>query len=246
MSLFSYHRRAPGVPWLQVFIAWGIMQYTVRLVVTLLYRLRLEGRENLRETGPMIYVCNHQAYLDPPVVGTLLCRRPCVILGRASLFRYRISAAFFRFIFTIPLNQKRGGEALRAAVQELEAGRCVLLFPEGARTRDGRMNRFRNGFLHLVKKTRAPVIPIALEGAWDVQPPGRIFPRPWGRITLRAGTPIPADELLQRETNEAAEYVRQSVDRMRLEIRHQMRQRTRGRYPRESVGDDPAPDLSPR
>jgi 1-acyl-sn-glycerol-3-phosphate acyltransferase len=175
------------------------------------------------ETGPLIYVCNHQSHFDPPLVGVLVADRPCAFLARASLFRFRPFAWLIGTLNAIPLHRGQGsGGALRAAVAELEAGRCVLLFPEGTRTPDGAIHRFKPGFTFLAKRTGAMVVPVAVEGARDVWPRQRRFPRLWGRIALKAGRPVPADELLAGGTEAAIERIRGEIETLREELRAEL------------------------
>ena len=216
----DFHRRAPGMARWKMLFFWTLVEVFLYYLGPMVYRLRLEGRENVPETGPLIYVCNHQSHFDPPLVGVLVADRPCAFLARASLFKFRPFGWFIRTLNAIPLHRgQSSGGALRAAVAELEAGRCVLLFPEGTRTHDGAIGRFKPGFTFLAKRTGAMVVPVAVEGAREVWPRQRRFPRLWGRIALKADRPIPADELLADGTDAAIARIRREIEAMRMELR---------------------------
>ena len=219
----DFHRRAPGMARWKMLIFWTLGEVFLYRLGRVLYRLRLYGRENVPETGPIIYVCNHQSHFDPPLVGVLVADRPSAFLARASLFRFTPFGWLIRTLNAIPLHRGQGsGGALRAAVAELEAGRCVLLFPEGTRTPDGAIHRFKGGFTFLARRTGATVVPVAVEGARDVWPRQRRFPRLRGRIALKAGRPIPADELLADGTDVAIRRIRSEIETLRRELRAEL------------------------
>lgn len=236
----DFHRRAPGMARWKMFLFWTLVPEVFRAIGRLLYRLRLYGRENVPETGPLIYVCNHQSHFDPPLVGVLVADRPSAFLARASLFRFKPFGSLIRTLNAIPLHREKGsGGALRAAIAELEAGRCVLLFAEGTRTPDGAIHRFKPGFTFLAKRTGAMIVPVAVEGARSVWPRERRLPHLRGWLALKAGRAISAEELLADGPDAAVERIRREIEMMRLELRAGLRRRSRGRVPADDAGDEP-------
>jgi 1-acyl-sn-glycerol-3-phosphate acyltransferase len=239
MSFAEYRSRLPSRSGLGVFVWWILVRSVVRAGMRVLYRQRCQGRSNLPPNGPAIYVANHQSHYDPPSVGCLV--GPYASLARASLFDTRPWGWIIRQVGGIPLHRGRGDAgALRAAVDVLKAGGRVLLFPEGTRTPDGAVAPFRRGMLVLVKRSGAPVVPVAIEGAFDVWPIHRRYPRLRGRIKTCAGHPIPARELLDVPHQEAMERLRRAIDAMRLELRRELRDETGGRFPTAGPGDQVA------
>jgi len=219
---------------------WVIASTLVYLYFRLLYRLRLFDRHHVPRRGALIYVSNHQSHYDPPLVGTAVADRPCAFLARASLFRFKPFGWFIRAFSAIPLEREKGGrEALRAATGELKAGRCVLMFPEGTRTRNGALGRFRGGFVFLARRTGAAVVPVAIEGAHDVWPSGRPLPRWSGWIAVKVGAAVPADELLAEGDEAAIERIRWTIEEMRMELRAELRGVSHGRWPAHNTGEAP-------
>jgi 1-acyl-sn-glycerol-3-phosphate acyltransferase len=100
--------------------------------------------------------------------------------------------------------------AIRKAIVELGAGRCVMMFPEGTRTLDGEVAEFQRGFWLLMKKSMAKVVPIGLDGAFDAYPIGS-KPKLRGRIEIAVGKPIEAEELLELGEKEGTSFVRNRV-----------------------------------
>ena len=238
MMVFEFSRRAPGLPRLAVILNWVIIASIVGLFFRLVYRARFHGRENVLKRGPLIYIANHQSHYDPPLVGVLVMDRPPTFLARANLFDFKPFGWLIRSLGAVPLEREKGGTgALRTAIKVLQAGRCVLLFPEGTRSRDGAIGAFKSGFALLVKKSGAPVVPIAIEGIHDIWPPSRKYPRLTGLIALKAGKAISAGELLADGPDAAVERMRREIDTMRLELRAELHKRTGGRYPAHGAGD---------
>jgi 1-acyl-sn-glycerol-3-phosphate acyltransferase len=193
-------------------LGWRLPAWTARTIFRTLYGLRIVGEPEIPAEGPLVYAINHESHLDPPVVGCLRCLRPCYFLARATLFDFRPFGALIRFFGAIPLDRDQGGmSGLRAAVKVLERGGCIMLFPEGTRSKSGVIGRFRPGFALLARKTGATVLPVAVEGLYEIWPPSRRFPRLRGRIRVTFGKPIGADEFLAMSTEAA-------VDRLKREI----------------------------
>lgn len=192
------HRRTPGRSALNVFFFWSLVRGFCFLVFRVFYRVKLSGFENVPATGPVIFASNHQTHFDPILVGLVTYDRPFRAIARSTLFTFRPLAWLMLAIGAIPIRQGEGDAgALRAALGELEAGRTVLIFPEGTRTRDGAVQRFKPGIGLLIKRGKVPVVPVTLVGAHEVWPHGQSLPRPWGRIAVHAHPAIPYDELMK-------------------------------------------------
>ena len=167
------------------------------LFFRLVYRVRWAGRDLIPRRGPIIFAANHQSHYDPLLIGWQVADRPFLSVAQAGLFSFGPLAWLMRQVGAIPLKRGRGDvSAVRAAIAQLRAGGCVLIFPEGGRTRDGVMAPFHRGVLVLVQRTKAVVVPVAVDGTYDIWPIGRRFPRLRGRIGVQAGQPIASDELL--------------------------------------------------
>lgn len=240
MKWAQFKRRQPGVTWMRPFFVWTIARGLAKLLFKLLYRIQDTGYENVPDTGPIIYVCNHQSHFDPIISGIPIWDRPFTPLARATLFDTWWLALLMKPFGTVPVHQGSGRAGpMKAMLKELEAGRCVLIYPEGGRAPDGFVQRLQPGFLLVLKRSNAPLVPIALEGAYDVWPRHRRHPRFRGRIAVHVGEPIDTDELLSEGNDAALEYLRKWFETRRLELREQLRARTNGEYP--PVGPPDAP-----
>ena len=203
-----------------------------------LYRLRRTERSRVPRKGPLIFVANHQSFLDVPAVGMTVWDRPVLFLTRKSLFANKFLAFGMKIFGVIPISGKGGDrQTMRISLDELKGGGCVLLYPEGGRSVDGRLGPFMRGALMLAKKSKAPIQLVAVEGAADVWPRVRKKPYLRGRIMTRVGRIIEWSELESMDRDEAMDMIRRELEVMRLELRAELRQRSRGRYPRPGPAD---------
>ena len=191
-------RRAPGKTFWQS-VWWDIAERTAELIVRTLWTLRVEGSHRVPRTGPVILVSNHQSYLDPVVNGVAARDRQVGYLAKTELFRFGPFGRLIASFGAIPLKERSDMAAMRAAIAELQAGRCIVIYPEGGRSPDGTIQPFQRGVALIVRRTRVPVVPMALDGCFRAWPPNRGMPMPRGRIAVRVGEPIEAATLLADE-----------------------------------------------
>lgn len=160
-----------------------------------------------------ILLMNHQSYLDPMLAAVRLTR-PVSYLARDSLFRVPVIGFILKRCYVIAISRTAfRGSSVRMALQRLEEGFLIALFPEGTRT-SGPPEAFRPGFLSITRRTDLPVYPVAIVGADKVMPRGAWFPRP-GKITVVYGKPLTLEEqqqLNELKDREAAEMIRQKVE----------------------------------
>src|SRR6201997_1320768 len=167
-----------------------------RLAGRLLFRFRVIHRERMIQSGPVILAMNHQSYLDPPLAGTA-CDRPIYFLARRTLLDVPLLGWLLPKLNVIPVTQEGiDRSAIKALIRVLKAGNGVLVFPEGSRTLDGKVQPAERGLGLVIAKTLAPVVPMRIFGAHEALPRGggglHFVP-----ITIVIGEPIffSADDL---------------------------------------------------
>lgn len=157
---------------------YDLFRVVARLATVLLLRMRCKGRRHIPASGPALVCANHQSVLDPPLIGLAFDRR-LNYLARRSLFKSRLFAAFIEFLDAIPIDRDGSGlGGLKETLRRLKRGEMVLIFPEGTRTRDGEVSPLKPGFVSVARRSRAPLLPVGLDGAFDVLPTGAVLPRP--------------------------------------------------------------------
>jgi 1-acyl-sn-glycerol-3-phosphate acyltransferase len=213
-----------------------------RTLMRIMFRAYSRYPERVPATGAVLIAANHQAYLDPPLVGGFVRFRECHFLAKADLFKSKLFGWIITGLNSVPI-QEAGGTgggdvgAIKEILRRLDLGEAVVIFPEGSRTLDGAMHRFKRGVSLLVKRSSCPVVPVAVEGCFDAWPRrGRI--KPFGaRIGVMYGHPIPHEELMKDGPDAALRRLEREIDAMRLELRHEMRERSGGKYPLKGLGD---------
>ncbi len=240
MKWLQFQRRTPGAPWMRTFFVWTICRVIVKILFKLVYRIQVSGSEHVPRTGPAIYVCSHQSHLDPMITGIPIWDRPFTPLARATLFDTWWLSLIMKMFGTIAVSQGSGRAGpMKAMLKELQVGRCVMLYPEGSRTQEGFVAPLQSGFLLLVKKSKAPIVPIAIEGAFNVWPRSQNRPNLRGRIAVRVAEPIAADVLLADGNDAALQQLRTLLETMRMELREDLQGSTRGTFPPAGPADQP-------
>jgi 1-acyl-sn-glycerol-3-phosphate acyltransferase len=160
-----------------------------RWVARLFFGFRIIHRERVIQSGPVILAVNHQSFLDPPLAGNA-SDRAIFFLAKKSLMNVPILGWLLPKLNVIPVNLEGGDRsALKALLRILNTGECALVFPEGSRTPDGNLQPAEAGLGLLIAKTRAPVVPMRIFGAFDAWPiHGKL--RLFRKITVVVGKPI--------------------------------------------------------
>ena len=180
-----------------------LLRFVAWILINVLYRVRPTGLENIPHTGPAVVVCNHVSYMDPILLSGSI-RRPMRFVMYYKIFQIPLLRFFFENMKAIPIAGAREDEDLMNAAfekvdEELAAGNIVCIFPEGAITRNGEVQRFRPGVEKIIARRPVPVIPVSLGGLWGSwfsqrrdggirRIPGRLF----ARVPITVGTAVRA------------------------------------------------------
>lgn len=167
----------------------GVLTPVLRVV----YRVRVEGRANLPDGGPLIVAANHRSFLDSLFLPLAVGRRRVTFVAKAEYFESWRTAWFFRGVGQIPIKREGGSaseDALHAASDVLANGGVFAIYPEGTRTRDGLTHRGHTGVARLALASGAPVVPVGLIGTDECQPTDKRMPRLFRSVTVRFGDPI--------------------------------------------------------
>jgi 1-acyl-sn-glycerol-3-phosphate acyltransferase len=198
-----------------------MLYWVMKVILTPLlrgfYRVRVEGRAGLPESGPVILAANHRSFLDSLFLPLVLGRR-VTFVAKAEYFDSKKTAWFFRGVGQIPIRREGGSAsdgALAAATEVLEGRGVFAIYPEGTRTRDGFTHRGHTGVARLALRTGAPIVPVGLVGTEECQPIDKKLPRLFRKVHIRFGAPIEA----ARYTDDAEGLaLRQLTDEVMFEI----------------------------
>jgi 1-acyl-sn-glycerol-3-phosphate acyltransferase len=180
----------PNVPTTMVPGARSAVRLTLRPLLTAWLRMRVEGADRVPAAGPVLIASTHQSHADSLALGVAV-RRPVHFLGDLRLTRWPLVGPLLPRLGMVPL---RRGEADASALDVLRGllhdGACVAAYPEGSRSRDGRVHRLRSGVARLASETGVPVVPAAVAGIYEVWPIGARPRLRGGRVTVRFGVPM--------------------------------------------------------
>ncbi|MCY0958249.1 lysophospholipid acyltransferase family protein [Streptomyces sp. H27-H5] len=165
-------------------------------LLRLLFRPRIEGLENIPAEGAAIIAGNHLSFSDHFLMPAILKRR-ITFLAKAEYFtgpglKGRLIAAFFRSAGQIPVDRSgkdAGQAALREGLGVLAKGELLGIYPEGTRSHDGRLYKGKVGVAAMALGAGVPVVPCAMVGTFEIQPPGQKIPK-IRRVTIRFGEPM--------------------------------------------------------
>lgn len=160
-----------------------VLRPAVRLAARAYFGIRFEGVEHIPAEGPLLIVPNHVTYADP-VLASIPIRRPVYYMAWDALFAIPGLSWLIRRLRAFPVEiESADPRAAREAVRLLQAGEAVMIFPEGGRSLDGRLQRFKLGAFRLACSLRVPVLPTTIIGGHEAWPPARLLPRP-GHVTI--------------------------------------------------------------
>jgi 1-acyl-sn-glycerol-3-phosphate acyltransferase len=160
----------------------------------LLFRIRFIGVEHVPRAGAVVLAPNHVSYMDP-VLMTIPLHRPLHFMTLEQFFRVPGLGGLIRWLGAFPVREDEiDRAAIRTAMRILRDGDALVIFPEGGRSRDGRLRPFRPGAFRLALQADAPVVPVTIAGAHAAWPAKRRLPRP-GRITITYHAPLGRKDL---------------------------------------------------
>ena len=174
-------------------------------------KVTVHGRENIPR-GVCLFAANHTSNADAPAIVGAIPRR-IAILGRKSLFDIPIVGIAFRLAKFVPVDRENRDAALasvKQAVEYIREGFSFLVYPEGTRSPDGRLRRFKKGSFAVAIEAGIPVVPVACSGAHRIMKKNSWIVRP-GKVTVRFGKPIDASAYSIDQRDELAQRVHDAI-----------------------------------
>lgn len=195
--------------------SYWIVYWIARIFFKTCFRLKIYGLKHFRH-GPGLIAANHTSLYDPPVL-SISCPEEVHFLAKETLFHYPFLGWLIRILNTHSVAYNAGDiQTFRQIIQLLQGGKKLILFPEGSRSDDGKLQPLERGLAFLAQKTNCPIFPAYLQGTYEAWPRSRKFPKLFGKITCVFGSPIePGDfkalskkEIEEQLTQRTAEALR--------------------------------------
>jgi 1-acyl-sn-glycerol-3-phosphate acyltransferase len=174
-------------------------------------RLEIHGLERIPSHRPVVFMANHQSNVDPPALLAVL--PPVLVLAKKEFFRVPILGRAMVACGFIPVDRRSREQALEAVekgVQALKAGKSFLVYPEGTRSPDGRLQRFKKGVFVMAIKAGAPIVPISVSGSNKIMPKGEFVIRP-GRVRITFHEPVATEGSAMEDRQLIIDRVRQAI-----------------------------------
>jgi 1-acyl-sn-glycerol-3-phosphate acyltransferase len=206
-------------------IWYDFLRVVFRLLGVVCFRIRVFGREHIPKSGGVLVVSNHQSHLDPILAG-VGCDRRMNYVARDTLFGFAPFRWLIKSLDAIPIDREGIGlGGIKESLRRLKAGEMLVIFPEGTRTKDGNVGQLKPGFLALARRSKVPILPMAIDGAYESWPKRNLLPG-LAVIHVRYGQVIVPEMAAQFDDN----ALQAEVDRqIRICHRSLVQGRKRGR-----------------
>ena len=175
-------------------------------------RIRYIGLQNRALNHSCVYIANHQSMVD---IWTLLpvLPRKTRFVAKESLFRIPVLGWAIRAAGFIPIDRSNIGKAMKSlekAGAKIRAGNSVILFPEGTRSKDGRLRPFKKGAFHMALKARVPIVPVTISGSFDRLRPNSLWITP-GEVMAHFGDPIDTSAFTENMVAELRDHLQARI-----------------------------------
>jgi 1-acyl-sn-glycerol-3-phosphate acyltransferase len=187
-----------------------------RVLFLFYFRFRVWGSNRYPRSGAALICSNHQSHLDPILIANSCGSRYFSFVARESLFRVRYFGALLRILGAFPIDRERGLGGIKLTLQRLKRGDPVIIFPEGTRTPDGKLQPFKQGFCAIARRSKVPIVPVAINGAFEAWPKLQWVPRSTA-VRLIVGNPIEYEEFKGLGDEELAQLVQDAVEQLQQE-----------------------------
>jgi 1-acyl-sn-glycerol-3-phosphate acyltransferase len=221
-------------------MTYWILKAVLTPILRFLFRVRVEGLENVPADGAAILASNHVSFSDS-VFLPLVLRRRVTFVAKAEYFDDPKTAWIFRALGQIPIKREGGSAsqgALDAATDVLQAGGLFGIYPEGTRSPDGRLYKGHTGVARLALRTQTPILAVAMVGTREAQPIGQVVPRFFMPITIRISAPMAFERYYDRADD--PRVLREITDQVMFELRSLSGQEYVNAYAKRKGADEAA------
>lgn len=168
-------------------IIYWLAKILVIIVGRIILRVKIKGRDNIPEDGPVVIMSNHISMLDPPLIGAFLPRK-IYFMAKKELFENPVIGWFLKVLGAFPVKRGSGDrKALKKSLRVLRNGKVLGLFPEGTRYPEGELGEPHTGSIMIAIMGKAPIVPVGIKNIKEK-----------GRPTLNFGEPIYLQEYFEQ------------------------------------------------
>lgn len=196
-----------------------IVKKSLRIFLLLYNRFRIGPCQAIAKKGPVIIVSNHISYVDPIYIGVCFPRK-IYFMAKKESFRYSVFRWVLNYFGAFPIDRSRPDiRAIKTAIQLLEEGKPLAIFPQGTRKNELTLSDIKQGAAYFAVKTNSPILPLYIKGTEKVMPKGHIWFKPY-KVEVFVGEPIevPAGERMKQSEliEKMTIQVQEAVNKARL------------------------------
>ncbi len=172
----------------------------------------IHGQEYVPKDKGVVFIANHQSYLDIPVMIGYI-EKPKGFIAKIELLKIPILSMWIKYlggVYIVRNNPKQSLKAINEGAEKIKNGDSMVIFPEGTRSADGKLGEFKPGSLKLAIKSGAPIVPVVIKGTVNVMPKKKFAVKP-SQVELYVLPPIIQDEAAKIDTNDLAEKIRNAI-----------------------------------
>jgi len=184
----------------------------IKPIVKILFIKEVKGWKNIPK-GPFILAPNHSSHLDQLATGYICVPRKFHYIGQIDRYQGsdRILLNILYFVAGVirvhRKNEESKKEAVEKSIEVLKKGASLIIYPEGTRTRNGKMGEGKSGIAKIFLKSRVPILPIGIKGTFELMPPGTGFPKIKREVKINIGKPLFFEEELEMAKNLAEDSI---------------------------------------
>lgn len=176
------------------------------------HRIWYTNKDHVPMTGKLCIIANHQSFLDPPLIAAGIRRHIC-FMARDTLFK-GLFGWHISHLNAFPISHDKSPLAgIKETLKRLKDEQAVLIFPEGTRTEDGNLGEFHKGIISVARRSKAPILPCVIKGAYKAWPRQSKFPKPY-KVAIAFGDLIPAEEVQAMDEDALLERLRETITKM--------------------------------
>lgn len=211
----------PGVGVQQSSLWYRSIRCTLHVMMCALWKVRVFNRHYEPADGGVLYISNHQSFLDPILMSFAL-RRPMNYMARDSLFHFPVFKQLIRSVNAFPVRRGTADlTALKEAMRRIRDNGQVVVFAEGTRSTDGRIGSFLPGVAILAQRAAQWTVPVLIDGAFEAWPRTQAIPSP-GSVVVEYAPPIPREEASRLSPQEFVDRVRATLIDMQTDLRRRL------------------------
>lgn len=170
------------------------------------------GQENIPKDKGVVFIANHQSYLDIPVMIGFI-EKPKGFIAKIELLKIPILNMWIRQlggVFIVRNDPKQSLKAINQGAEQVKKGKSMVIFPEGTRSSDGKLGQFKPGSLKLAIKSGAPIVPVVIKGTINILSKKKFAIKP-SNVEIFILPPILQDEVEKKDTNDLTEKIRSAI-----------------------------------